>query len=401
MDTPKERIVFLLRKYEHNEISEAELQELNAYMLQNEYTGIINRYLDNSLSNTTENDTLSMDADKMYQKILSHPLFTQKLMENRRRKRKQVYYTKIAAAIALVLFSTIGYYYVNLGPAAVSEAYSHVEERVKPGTNKAILNTTNGQTVYLSDSHSGVVVTEGMIHYEDGTTIDHEEQPRNIPIKPFFYELETPRGGQYQITLEDGTHVYLNAASSLKYPQRFEKGSRTVELTGEAYFEVVTDQDRPFCVISKDHKVNVLGTKFNISAYEDEQFIATTLMEGRVRVQDLVKGESRTLKPGQETIYSVIKNQLIVQQADIEAASAWYRGYFDFSNQNIRSVMQKIARWYNVEVVFNTTVSDQQLEGSVSRFDHVDDVLAVLESTNLASFRLEGRKIIVNKPKDQ
>lgn len=399
MNTTEERIQFLLTKYKNDRLSIIELEELNTYVLDEEHEETMHQYLDNWLSDLREDNKLAIDSTKIYQNILSHPLFSDELINTRKQKVRILYYTSIAAAFALLVLATTSYYYLGENHTFRHLAIQHIEEKIKPGTNKAILSTSGGIEVLLSDAHDGVMIKEGVVSYGDGSAVLEQ------PIKPSrgnssFSQLRTPRGGQYQVKLEDGTLVYLNAASSLKYPIRFEKENRTVELIGEAYFEIASDKKRPFYVVSKDQKVTVLGTKFNVSAYEDEHVITTTLMEGKVKVSNKANGVCKRLVPGQQSIYALGDGGLVVQEANLDAVSAWHRGYFDFSDQDLQSIMREIARWYDVAVVFNAKdFSTEPLEGGTSRFDSVEDVLAVLESTGLASFKLDGRKIIINKPK--
>lgn len=399
MDAPEERIQFLLTKYRFDRLSTAEMEELNAYILQETNEDTINKYLDNSLMDLKEDDELAIDANKIYQNILSHPLFLQELIKRRKYKQQIRYYAKIAAVFVLVTLSIGAYFYLNKSTVTSPLVVQQVEGKINPGGNKAILSTSKGLEVPLSEGHHEVMVKEGEMTYADGSRVIATSSSQDRQIRDNYYQLKTPRGGQYQVKLEDGTQVYLNAASSLKYPTRFGEESRTVELTGEAYFEIAADRDRPFYVISQNQKITVLGTKFNVSAYEDEPLITTTLMEGAVRVGSLINNKSQQLKPGQQSIYSLSDGRLSVQPANMRTVSAWYRGYFDFTDQNIRSVMPQIARWYDVEVVFQSAVSDQLLEGDVSRFDKVEDVLAVLSAIGAADFQVKGRKIIVNKAK--
>lgn len=398
MHTLEKRIRLLLTKYEQNQISATELEELNGYILDKHYEEIINRHLDNRLDHVTEDEGLAIDSDRIYQRILLHPLYKQSLTQRRKHTKKRAYYTGLAAVIALAILCAASLFYFGTKDSAKDLPIAEAENEIRPGTNKAILSTAEGKEIHLSEGHSLVIMKEGRANYEDGTIVSAQEESPVGSVQSFC-QLKTPRGGQYRVELEDGTRVYLNAASVLKYPAHFDQDNRQVELLGEAYFEVASDKHRPFYVSSKGQRVEVLGTKFNINAYNEENTITTTLMEGAVRVNSLTSNQGKHLRPGQQTVYTLVKDDLKVKEANIDAVSAWYRGYFDFTDQTIRSAMQQIARWYDVEVVFQTGVSDRLLEGDVSRYDRVEDVLDVLSAIGAADFQIEGRKIMVKKNK--
>ena len=205
--------------------------------------------------------------------------------------------------------------------------------------------------------------------------------------------LATPNGGQYQLTLPDGTKVWLNSSSSLHFPTDFNTGERIVKLSGEAYFEVAKNEKMPFKVMVKGMEIAVLGTDFNVMAYADENHVATTLLTGAVKVHSSVKDV--LLKPGQQALLNNSNEDISVSGGDTEGAVAWKNGYFNFSNENIRSVMRKISRWYNVEVEYQGDVTHKVLWGTISRFENISEVLRMLELTGSIHFGMQGRKITV------
>jgi len=225
-------------------------------------------------------------------------------------------------------------------------------------------------------------------------------QPTNAPTKalPSYNTITTPRGGQYQVTLPDGTVVWLNAASSLKYPTAFTGKERIVELTGEGYFEVASNKDMPFKVQAADQTVEVLGTHFNINCYADEPAVKTTLLEGSVKVMHHGTHKSMTLKPGEQS--TVSRNNFSVAMADTENAVAWKNNLFYFSGSDIPSVMRQISRWYNVTVEFEGAIPDIRLWGKVYRNSNASKVLELLEYFGL-KYRIEenngSKKIIIQK----
>jgi ferric-dicitrate binding protein FerR (iron transport regulator) len=209
-----------------------------------------------------------------------------------------------------------------------------------------------------------------------------------------YNTMTTPRGGQYHLVLSDGTQVWLNAASSIRYPTAFNGPEREVEITGEAYFEVATNAIKPFRVVSTGQLVEVLGTHFNISAYADDPIMKTTLITGSIRLG--VAKQTAVLKPGQQGFFSRdTKGQLKVKTADLDEVMASKNGYFIFNNENIESIMQKISRWYDVDVSYQGNMKGKESVGAVSRFKDVSEVLRKLEATGIIHFKVEGRKIVV------
>ncbi|MGY0036944.1 FecR family protein [Pedobacter sp. NJ-S-72] len=211
--------------------------------------------------------------------------------------------------------------------------------------------------------------------------------------------METPKGGQYQLVLPDGTKVWLNAASSLRYPVAFQGNERKVELTGEAYFEVAKDKTRPFEVYSNNQVVQVLGTHFNINAYSNEPFVSTTLLEGSVKVTNSLTNAQKIIRPGQQSLISKDGQAGIeVKNMDLDEAVAWKNGYFMFNEEELESILKKVSRWYNVDVQYEQEELKHQLfSGTLSKYSNVSQVLKKLEMLQSIHFKIEGRKIIVTK----
>jgi len=264
------------------------------------------------------------------------------------------------------------------------------------GKNTAVLTLANGREINLSAAVNGRLTEEAGVFISktaDGQLVYEMNKGAATGVnKDLLNSVSTPKGGQYQVVLPDGTKVWLNAASSIKFPTVFANlNQRSVYLTGEAYFEVAKDKQHPFIVQTDKQEVEVLGTHFNISAYEDEIGTKTTLLEGSIRI--LSGKESAILKPGQQAMQR--NNGLEVFNADTEEAIAWKNGYFKFNSEPLSSIMRKLARWYDVDVVYEGEVSNDRLGGTISRYKNVGDVLEMLESTKLVKFKVEGRKIIV------
>ncbi|NQX39013.1 FecR protein [Pedobacter steynii] len=284
----------------------------------------------------------------------------------------------VAAALALIFVGV--YFFKSVLQPEVKNIVARND--VSPGSNKATIRLADGKTISLSGSKSGVVVDRSKIAYNDGSLVQH-----SIGVQT----ISTPRGGTYQITLSDGTRVWLNAASSLTYVAGLnEKGERSVKLNGEAYFEVAKDKIHPFVVESRGQRVEVLGTHFNISSYEDESVVKTTLLEGSVKINDLI------LKPNEQSLLS--GNDLKVRQVDTENEIAWKNGEFIFKEDDLRATMRKIARWYDVEIIYDASAPAVLTPGGwVSRSKNISAVLKIMEATGKVHFKVEGRRITVTK----
>ncbi|MGA9649561.1 FecR family protein [Pedobacter sp.] len=313
------------------------------------------------------------------------------------------------AAAAIVLFF-IGFVINNRVKNQFGEEniVSNKLEAIKPGGNKATLTLADGSKISLTDATNGVIAKQAGIKItktNNGeliyTVVSHDD----AKTKKSFNTIETPRGGQYQINLPDGTKVWLNAESSLKYPTAFNDAERIVELKGEAYFEVAKLTHKkgsrvPFKVRSevgggRNQMVEVLGTHFNINAYIDEPNNKTTLLEGSVRIVNLSSLASNILKPGQQSIIAASSPSVLIKNVDAEDAVTWKDGFFSFNDENLQTIMNKISRWYNVDVSYHGGKMDKLFGGRISRFNSVNEVLETLQATGDVHFKIEGRRILV------
>lgn len=288
----------------------------------------------------------------------------------------------IAAACLLLVGGWLGYTYLW------KEAPTAIIENIVPGKNRATITLADGSVVDLSDGHTGVQVGDGLT-YDDGSTISM--------VATTYATLATPRGGQYRITLSDGTKVWLNAASSLQYPIHFDKDAREVTLVGEAYFEVAHHASRPFRIYSAGQRTIVKGTKFNMSAYPEDGRITTTLLEGSVAIQlsERTGVDEVELKPNEQAIAH--NGQLTKIKVDAAEAMGWSQGKFMFTDTPLPVIMRQIARWYDVEIVYMQPVDGVTFTGSISRFDNIQDVLRKLELTERIKFETQERRIMVKR----
>ncbi|TSD63310.1 DUF4974 domain-containing protein [Inquilinus sp. KBS0705] len=305
---------------------------------------------------------------------------------------------KIAAVfIGFGLIIGIVFYTSNKGPDQPLIALSKpVKHDAEPGTNKAILTLADGSKLELNAAKNGVLARAGHISINkthDGQLLYVIGASKNTDANNVvaFNTIATPIGGQYQVILPDGTKVWLNAASSLKYPTLFKGSQRVVELTGEAYFEVAKNAAMPFSVKVNDMQVKVLGTHFNIMAYNNEPAIKTTLLEGSVQLSNgLAKS---ILKPGQEGAVNKA-GDIKVSDVDTDHAVAWKNGYFDFKRSGIKEIMNQLSRWYDMDISYAGNVPDDEFVGKIPRSAKLSQVLRILHLSKV-NFKVEDKKITV------
>jgi ferric-dicitrate binding protein FerR (iron transport regulator) len=306
-----------------------------------------------------------------------------------------LYRTWLAAAAVLVLIAFSWWLVADHNRVKKpSVAVSTRAKDIAPGGNKAILTLADGSQVVLDTAGNGAITKQGsitVIKLDNGQLAYNKEGTGSTAV--LYNTITTPRGGQYQLVLADGSKVWLNAASSLRFPIAFTGKERRVELTGEGYFEVAHDVLKPFHVTVNNMDVQVLGTHFNINSYSDEPAAKTTLLEGRVMIK---KNEKLVyLNPGQQAILPSGQDNIRVDyHADVEEAVAWKNGLFIFNNTPLEDIMRQIERWYNVDVVYQGNIPQDTFNGNISRNTNLSEVLKVLEYSNIR-FRVEGNTITV------
>ncbi|RKR83694.1 FecR family protein [Mucilaginibacter gracilis] len=317
------------------------------------------------------------------------------------------------AASLLVVLSTGLYLYISKNNKSIAYSINKSND-VKPGGNKAILILANGTKIDLTNAQNGTLAVQNgtqISKMADGQVIYQPAENLNGQGNaPDINTIQTPVKGRYMIVLPDGTKVWLNSVSSLRYPSVFDEKTREVELTGEAYFEVAhvtlkgTNKRVPFIVQTtsatnpnKTQKIEVLGTHFNVNCYDDEPLSKTTLLEGSIKVSNanITGGREALLSPGQEL--SSGNGKFNVGQADIEAAIAWKNDDFVF-REDIRSALRKVARWYDVDIDYAESAPKQlMLGGWISRKKNISEVLDMMEGTGKVHFIITGRRIMVTE----
>ena len=393
-----ERIAELIVKELREELSPAEQQELQNwvsasasnrlwYERMTEQEGLIGRL--------TQYERAAGKQSAVWQKIIRMPEYKNALADSGSRKMRRLF-PAMAAAAVLILLAGVFVLFRNrrqAGEGLMAVAATKGSGSVlRPGRNKAVLTLAGGRTIILDSMQNGNLAWQGssrVIKMNNGLL---QYTPENKEQQAVEYNtIVTPRGGQYQVILPDGTHVWLDAATSLHYPTAFIGMQREVDLEGEAYFEIAPNASKPFIVNSGKAKITVLGTHFNVNAYDDEPFTRITLLEGAVRVS---RGQdSRSLQPGQQV--ELARSIRVLNNVDTADVMAWRNGKFRFGEKvDIQAIMRQISRWYDADVEYRGNV-DIQFWGSITRRAQISEVLHLLETTGVVKFSIEGRKIIV------
>ncbi|MEN0053344.1 MAG: FecR family protein [Mucilaginibacter sp.] len=309
--------------------------------------------------------------------------------------KKRPFWKQPFAAAVLLLLAGAALMYNRIAKPVQNNAMVQKSD-IKPGSNRAVLTLANGHKIMLTDSADGEIATQS------GVKINKKAQGQivyELPAGtasgnsvPEYNTIEAPTGGQWEVILPDKSKVWLNARSSLTYPTFFAGNERKVKLNGEAYFEIAHNKKMPFRVMSKTQTVEVLGTHFDIMAYDDEQVMKTTLMEGSVKISD--GDRARILVPGEQAQVSNADLK-VISDVDLEDMISWKNGYFKF-NESLESIMRKVARWYDVEVSYAGNVDpSQRFGGKISRYKNLGSALKIMELTGSIHFKVEGRRVTV------
>jgi ferric-dicitrate binding protein FerR (iron transport regulator) len=265
---------------------------------------------------------------------------------------------------------------------------------IVPGGNKAILTLADGSVIQLDSTGTGVIANQGnILLYTSNGELAYKPAEATGINEIVFNTISTPKGGQYHVVLADGTKVWLNSASSIRYPTAFAGEKRIVELTGEGYFEVAHNAKQPFHVKVNDMEVAVLGTHFNINSYSDEPSVKTTLLEGKVMVRN--QHDFVSLNPGQQAIIEPEQTKIrIAHSVDVDEVVAWKNGRFLFNGADVEVIMRQVARWYDVEIVYEQKINEP-ITGGLGRSENVQQLLNILEATGKVKFLVNGKQIVV------
>jgi ferric-dicitrate binding protein FerR (iron transport regulator) len=307
------------------------------------------------------------------------------------------------AAASLLGVVVIGYTWLRLSftPSETRPVWSPVAARdVAPGSDKAVLTLANDSNIVLENAANGSLTTQGSAQVVKDKrslsyTVTASDQGESAPTAMVFNTLTTPRAGQFQLVLPDGTKVWLNNASSLRYPTNFSGTTREVQLTGEAYFEVAKNSSQPFLVKASKATIQVLGTSFNVMAYYDEPVIRTTLLTGKVSIGTAT--HKSILSPGEQGVLDQDGIITVAKDIDTDEVIAWQKGFFNFTGSNLNDVLRQLARWYDVEVVYTAPPpAKYTCDGEIGRNLNLITILKHLERKDV-HFKLEGNRLIVSR----
>lgn len=315
---------------------------------------------------------------------------------NRKKIRSLFNRYRVAAAAVILLVMAGGFWWVASISRTAQQASSNKEmaavnkgNDVAPGSSKAVLTLADGSTVTLDSAGNQVIQQGKTLVQQNNGRLQYAAEGKGEAIG--YNTLSVPRGGQFNIVLPDGSHVWLNSASTLRFPTAFAGKQRMVELQGQGYFEVKKDAAHPFIVKVNTTEVQVLGTRFDIMAYADEKSLNTTLLEGAVRMKQ--GAIQQQLAPGQQAVLDYASGRMSVRPVDVDEVVAWKTGFFEFDNAAISTIMRQLSRWYDIEISYQNN-SNRLFGGRISRNLPLSDILHMLEA-NGAKFSLEGRRLMV------
>lgn len=315
----------------------------------------------------------------------------------RQRERRLRVWRRIAVCAAVMFPLAVGILWLSKIPS--TEILPLVKtDSIVPGGNRARLILADKSEIFLDTVITrDIVELAGVSVRKEGKGVVYESRQQAKEDKIAYNELVVPRGGEYDIILEDGTHVWLNAESRLKYPAVFTGKERRVYLEGEGYFDVARDTAKPFFVETREQSVRVLGTAFNIYAYTSERVNYATLVRGQVLVEDKRTGADRVLRPGEQVCLNATDGGAVVREVDVRKEIAWKDGLFVFNGQTLEQIMRKLARWYNITVFYrNEEAKDMLFKGNLPRYSDFRTVLSVLEKSSNVKFSVQDRVVMIS-----
>lgn len=383
----------LLRRYLNNTISTEELQELIVYLRSGEHDALFRQVIGESLlSNEFTAPVAKERKDDIYQLMMRNAGKMETVEYSRYGVTKFSLFKKIAVAAAIVLLAGTSVYFAGRRLYPRQVAATHPQQGLHPGGNKAILTLADGSSIELDSTQKKTLTSQGGVRVSNlvGGILAYNAE--NVAGETAYNTITTPKGGQYQVMLPDGSRVWLNAASSLHFPTVFPGSERKVTLTGEAYFEIAADETKPFKVMTRGTEIKVLGTRFNVNAYTDEAAVNTTLLQGSVVVEH--NGKSALLKPGQQA--QVTETIQVLDKVDTETLIAWKNGRFSYNNTSLETIMKQVSRWYDVEVVFEEKITDTY-SMDIGRDVPLQKLFRYLERSGGAHFSIQGRRITINR----
>ena len=386
----------MLDRYLKNQANTKEKEKLDEFFEEN--------------SNSIEASKSIENVSKLEDKIFNYIQFGIKEQVKKESTLNRMPYLQVAASILVIfLFSTTIYFYrsslASKSQLPIAQSVAKLEDK-QPAKNIAILTLGNNSQIVLDEASSGEIAQEGgvsILKTDKGELVYKIRNSNKLSSNDLnkYNTISTPMGGKFKVILPDGSLVLLNAASTLKYPVRFDEKLRKVSFTGEAYFEIAKLEDKrkkrvPFYVYSNDQIVEVLGTHFNINSYDNEEYSKTTLLEGSVKIiNEKSAAPAKILKPGQQAVIKRGDVQTKIMIADEAQALAWKDGYFLFKNTNIKDVVNELERWYNVDIQYEEAMEFENITGYISRNVKISSVLKMLQLSGIVNYEINGNKIII------
>ena len=377
----------LILSYLREDISEEEMSRLRVWLDENErHQRLLEELRDKDVLQREIGEYVSFDTSRRWGQL-------KEAMEEPVRKGRSL--LKVWGAVAAVVVAFVGgLLYWQMTGSPQPEVKQVAIARIEQGGMRAVLITETGQQVVLQglkDTCLNITGTETLNIREDGSL---KYSLSALSSMSEWHTLRIPKGGEYKIVLDDGTEIWLNSASELKYPAHFVGNERRVQLTGEAYFQVARNEAAPFIVETRDMDVKVLGTSFNVSVYEDEESCHATLVEGRVEVNDKVNGEKVVLTPGKQALLR--GGEMTVREVNTKLYTLWRLDRFTFASEDMEGVIRKLSRWYNVDFFFaNSSMKQKRFTGSLPKYADISQVLKMIEMTTDIKFDIKEHTIMI------
>ena len=384
-------IANLITKEVLNELNDADLQKLQSWIEASEE----NRRRYNSLRNSANFKARNAEYHKI-DAVTGWEIVSKGI----HKRRKTIFLKKLvkyAAALLLPILIVGGIYFS--GRITTKNEILAQSKVILPGSTKAVLILNDGKAVAL-DSINNLSINEkdGTLIEKKGANLNYVSSLSREISRPIYNTIFIPRGGEYNLVLEDGTRVFLNAMSNLKYPVKFMGKTREVELSGEALFEVAKDAQRPFIVKTSEINVEVVGTIFNLNAYENTERVITTLVEGSVKINSVKTNESRLLAPDEQATSNLLNGQTDIRKVDASLYTAWKNGNLTFYDSRLEDIMTTLTRWYSANVLYaNASVQDLRFSGNLNRYGDINQILDILRSTGKINIEIDKNTILFSE----
>lgn len=391
MEQPFSRLAYLFNRYTTGTCSDEEREEYLAMVRMDQYVAGLQQLIEQEVQEGEAADSLTAEERNRILNAIMQQQTTPVISMQPRKARRFIWWS--AAAVLVLLVTTVSLWQHRQPERGAAGTIVAKHQDVPPGASKAVLTLADGTQITLDTAANGKLAQQGgaVISQTGNGQLIYSSTGSQQQSAALYNTLATPRGGQYQLVLPDGSRVWLNAASSIRYPAVFAGKERKVEITGEAYFEVEKNPAMPFIVQANNMEVRVLGTHFNINAYSDEATTRTTLLQGSVAVKK--EAATAQLYPGQQASISATQTVFQIKTVDTDAAVAWKNGYFSFKDAGLQEIMRQASKWYDVEVVFEGKVPEVQFSGEIGRGLTLNQFLSILEQTRIP-YKITDKKLI-------